>query len=102
MNDTTTTHAVRQGLRQSDRGFSTIQVPFSVEARTLTDWLHYLYHFGKYIRFIETLDAAPSKTWQMALPTPEQATEIVAVIEQGGSFSSSLQTLVSRADFSLI
>lgn len=101
MNDTTT-HVSRQGLRQSDRGFAKTNEPFSVEARSLTDWLHYLYHFAKYIRFIDDVNAQPTQTWQAALPTPEQATELVAVLEQGGTFSSTLQNLVSRADFSLL
>ena len=96
------TDASRQGTRQSDRGFPRTDTTFSVETRSLSDWLVYLQQFAGAIQFVERLDAPPTQTWQGAFPPADQIDALVQTLDAGGDFSTDLQAWTTRPDFSLL
>lgn len=92
----------RLGTRQSDRGFPRTDTTFSVEERSLLDWLNYLQRFSGYIQFIDHLEIPAKQTWQSAFPSQEEITELVQTLESSSTLSEHLQTYTTRPDFSLL
>lgn len=74
---------------------------YSVEQRSLEDWLYYLYEFSQHIDFIDAQSPLNKESWQAALPVPEKINSLVAALH-GGLVTPDMQKLLERPDIALL
>ena len=90
-----------RGQLQHQRGGLALQEDhFSVQARSMSDWLRYLYSYSRQLKFYAEGQALP-ETWQSTLPDPEQF-QCLADLITGKSVDTDTIALAQRPDISLL